>query len=636
MSIVSEKRSLNGCFHAKALGKLWAVPSLILALGWTSATALAQSKVTLASARSELEQPAKELDDLAEIMRGASARLQPKRIPTLELAAPRLSRAIADFDQFVGAGTAAGDAWHSFLRLDEVVEQLDSERPNWPLLTEIQMNMQQNYPGLEFPKTLELRESLTKFVRAAKYGRNPTQTVEVINRRIDQLIQSLDGDDPTIDEAAAMAARITTYLHESEQDPELVAQIREIFDSPNVQVQVTERFLNRLAGRAIAEPSPVNECLLGTRVVGDSCTLGNLFIDLHPMFGGASLNLNMNATMSSQNKGYNRGVVLFSTATSPIWASKHVTITPSSITSSPASVATDLRTQILSIQHKLRIVRRIAKRKAAEQKPKADAIAQGRLQNRVRAQYDETVEEQLNEARVQLAGFQTQRPEMKRLGMPRPLLAVDSSENSVDGNVVQAASFQLAANQSCQLPLPSDVDLTLRLHQSALTNAFDILFSGRTLRSAELDNIVGQFTDDVPEEITLEAENEVWTIKLASYRPIEIGFKEGRIAVTVRITSMEGANGDVPKASSLTVTYLPVQIGQPIVLQREGDVVASIGAGGSQATALKAILRKKFDTVFKDRIELKNDDLLRNLKDAPNIHVRSLELADGWIQVGIK
>ncbi len=57
--------------------------------------------------------------------------------------------------------------------------------------------------------------------------------------------------------------------------------------------------------------------------------------------------------------------------------------------------ATELQTSINQIEHRLRIVRRIATRKAAEQQPEANAIGQGRLQSRLAKQFNDQIEQQL-------------------------------------------------------------------------------------------------------------------------------------------------------------------------------------------------------------------------------------------------
>ena len=136
--------------------------------------------------------------------------------------------------------------------------------------------------------------------------------------------------------------------------------------------------------------------------------VGAVNVDLLPMTGGVSAQLNLNANLTTRSNGFNRGVVIGATSYSPVNVTKQIFVTPSGISASPTNVATNLQSSLDAIAHRSRMVRRIARRKAAEQKPLADAIAEGRMQNRIRNQYNEQIDQQWSTANTRLASNQSQ------------------------------------------------------------------------------------------------------------------------------------------------------------------------------------------------------------------------------------
>lgn len=91
---------------------------------------------------------------------------------------------------------------------------------------------------------------------------------------------------------------------------------------------VGESFVNRAIGRPVNQPNPVDECVLGTRVLGNSFISGSVFADLVPFDNGVSVRLTLSGNFSSDNIGYNRGVKVYTKGYSPIYASKIISITP--------------------------------------------------------------------------------------------------------------------------------------------------------------------------------------------------------------------------------------------------------------------------------------------------------------------
>lgn len=562
------------------------------------------------------------------------------QLPDVARSRAQLEQALVNLEKFVVIDSPNGVAWSKFLRLDELRAELAKDVPKLNALVDLEMNMRQNYVGLEYPQFTQLRDRLNQTIRALRYGSNPDATIELLSKKIDELItelnKPLEGSDLARSNQVGIVAN---YLYESQQVPWAISEMCSQFNVPNIQITAQESLLNRILSRSVAEPNPVQECILGTSIQGQACLSGFVSADVVPMNNGVSLRLNMSATLTSQSKGYNRGVVLNTTGHSPVHASKQIFITPTGISSAPATVATNLQSTINSIEHRLRLVRRIANKKAAEQKPQADAIAEGRMQTKIQAQYDQQINTQLNEASAQLTSLQqTPRPEVKRVGITRPTLAVYSTDTTVNGNLVQAASHQLAASRSCMLPIPTSSAVLVRAHQSAVINALDTVLGGRTIRSENLDEYAQQILGEVPPEISKEANGEEWSITMALFHPVELEFIDGRVKVILKISQMTRGEQVLADPAIITATYLPSFYDGVLTLKREGPVTIDFtrDSRGVWVVTLRSFLKGKFETTFKEEFVTKRIDLNARFPRAPQLTVDQLNLDGGWLQLGLR
>ncbi|MDX1925616.1 MAG: hypothetical protein SFV81_03810 [Pirellulaceae bacterium] len=580
--------------------------------------------------------------DLQNIALQARKQLDKDRLPEIESARRELITALENLERFLATNPKQVEAWNAFLRLDSVREQAHAEKPDTALLIDLETSMRQNYLGLEYPQYTKLRESLLHFHRALRFSTSPEQTIKAIDVRLERLVETLNEPFESETERSEVVGVIANYLDLTNQAPDSLAAFRTKYSHPNVQAYVRESFVSRMLVRPVAQPSDVNECLLGTRVVGTAFLNGNVSADLMPSNNGVSLCLNLNANMSTNSTGYNRGVVIRSTGGSPIQASKQIFVSPIGISSTAASVATDLQTQINSIEHRSRIVRRIATRKAAETQPQANVIAEGRLQNRVRSQFDQQVEEQLGQARVQFSNFQQQsqsRPELTRIGWPMPTYTYNSTTNAIHGLLTQRTKSQLSALKPCDLPKSSDAQVILEAHQSAMMNAIDVFLGGRTLRNNDLDDLVKQFGGKVTPELEKEANSDPWSITFAAFHPIQIDLNDGLVNLTLRIGQMTRGDQVLKQDASVTAVYRPTVNNGYFRMDREGDVKIEFFGKISNiaAVSMRAFLKGKFEDTFKPLLVNAPINLpAPKQANVPPVQISDLQLDNGWLQVNLR
>ncbi len=579
--------------------------------------------------------------DIQNIALQAKKQLNAATLPKLDVERNDLIAAIDRLEGYLKTNPNSREAWRKFLQLDEMREEVEKEKPSVAKLTDLEMAMRQNYLGLEYQPYIQVRENLADFRWALRWGVDTKRSLELLDSRLERLVETLNEpiSDAELNEAVGV---IALYLEQSHQAPASLAAIRAKYSQPNIQAYVRESFVTRMLVRPVAQPTAVNECLLGTRVVGAASLNGSVSADLMPSPNGISLCLNLNANMSTNSTGYNRGVVLRSTGSSPIHASKQIFVTPTGISSSPAAVATNLRTQINSIEHRSRIVRRIARRKAAETQPQANVIAEGRLQSRVQTQFNQQVESQLNQSRVQFASFQQRaqsRPELARIGLPMPTYSFNSSSTAIHAIATERTVSQLSAARPSPIQQSSTGQVFVDAHESLVMNATDVFLSGRTIRNTELDELVKQFGAAVTPELREEADGEPWSITFASVHPVLIEMNDGLVKITLRISKMTRGEQVLNQDTVVTATYRPSIHNGYLRMDREGETdIDFIGRGGLGSVSLKPFIKGKFEKTFKPVLVNTPINLPTpaNNPSMPRLQVANLVVDNGWAQISLR
>lgn len=588
--------------------------------------------------RSMREDPTSPYVDLRFAIERGRKSLVASRLPDPKAAKKQLVAQMEAFEKYLGGSDSANaKAWFKFLMWKELLAEVAKNEPNLRTLTDVELRYQQNVLGLEYVAFQEMRQAIANYIDAERFGGNPEGTIKALDDQLAKLLKTVDKKSEATElERAREIGQMAEYLISSNQAPDLLTSFRSAYSQPNIRLQVGEGFVNRAVGRPVHQPNPVNEDVLGTHVVGTSLISGNVFADLLPQRNGVGLQLTLSGGFSSNNVGYNRGVKVYTTGVSPVYASKRITITPEGTLTEPAIASTDLQSTIHAIEHRLRIVRRIASRKAAEQQPEANAIGQGRLQSRLAQQFNEQIETQLAQGGGGMNGLSSlrkERIELRRLGVPKPGWELKSSHTHIVANVKEAAPAQLAA-PSILPPTRSTSDIVAEVHQSLPMNLAESVLGGRTLHSWEMDDFVRQYTDNVPADLIKESEGEPWSLTFASQHPVEVEFQDDMVAVTLRIARMANKDQTLDQPATVTAKYKPVLSGGYLTLQREGEVDLKFvrASSGIRAVALRSFFKGKFDKLFREKTQPQPITFPTQIPNISHLAVSKVTFIRGWAQ----
>ncbi len=364
---------------------------------------------------------------------------------------------------------------------------------------------------------------------------------------------------------------------------------------------------------------------------------GSVIPRLIPNSRNATLQLQLSAQFSSDSQGTNRGVVVYSHGTAPVFATETITLTDSGIQlANDVAVSAPLHTDIVGIQHRSRIVRKIASKKVAQQQPLANAIGQSKLVARIGHEFQQQIQEQMSKSTVQLT--LPDWPAIRRLGLSLPIQSSWSSSDYLALLLKVQGDKQLAAPSSCPIPV-EHTGVTVQLHQSAILNALDPVLSNRVIKNSELDDFVRQFSKDVPKKLVEESQADPWSISMAAFNPIEVEFDDDLLKVRIRTTQLKRTTQTLDENLTIEASYRMVLIDNAIQLIRKGDVKFTFSEEqrGSRAAILRRFLKEKFEGVFKEQLL---DQPLRPMDrlppNAPKLSIAKIQMDDGWMHIHLK
>ncbi len=569
----------------------------------------------------------------------AQMNLDPNRLPDLGKSRQRLDQAMMELENFLATSPQHQANWLAFLTWNELRAELKNDTPSQKRIVQFEKSFRQNHFGLEMRQFTSVREALAVYSHALKFGDDRAKSIESFSQLLKKLSEQLQFPNVVQDfEKTREIGQSVLFLAQANQASDLINAIRGSYSRANARVLISSDFVNKRFAKPVNEANPVDEVILGTQIYGQSWLQGSVTPQLLDSNTHAALRLNLNGSFSSQSIGYNRSVKLHTVGSANVAASETIALTdgglvPLNDTTTDAALAS----QINDIEARLRIVRKIASKQAAKQKPEADAIAEGRLENRVRTQFHEKLAQQIAEANQKIKTPDL--PALPRLGLDRPKRSTWSSSQYLALLWKLQGQTQLGAPSSCPLVV-EPTGITVQLHESAVSNLLDPVLAGRLLKNTDLDALASQFGDVLGKGSVDQKESEPWAVTMAMYHPVEIQLDDSLVTFRIRTAKLDRNGQSLEQDAAIEASYKIVLINGAIQLERQGNVKINFFGKqqqGSRAVMLRSFLKKKFDEVFKENLLDQpirvTDRLPSELRD---LNLSSIHVDDGWIQAHVR
>ncbi|MEM9828968.1 MAG: hypothetical protein AAF958_20445 [Planctomycetota bacterium] len=603
---------------------------------------------------------------LADQIERSVPRLDATRLPQYAAAAETFRQRIADLETFLdqNATPEVFALWRKHAQWDAVVAAMDTDQKPSTIgrgALDLRYRLVGLMPGLELQAFQNLRSANEQLIHSIRF-RKPDAALKLITRQMESTSTSMrDPEEPSVD-AVAQVDELLQLLSDANQTPDLIAQIRRSFGHPNVVVRIDETLVQEFAQRMVNQRRPVNDCILGTRIVGTADLKGRVSADLKPAPSGLRVDLILRGDFQSNNTGYNGPIRLSTLGRGNVFASRSLFWSPpGAIRLTPTYSNAALNTQVLSIEPTKRfgrrLVKKVASKRVAEQKPQADQIAVGRLWQQVGKQFDEQTAQAGAIRPPDL--MKNLSPFLGRLNLATPMRSISSSETEVRAEALIAGVQQLSAPSGFSGATVRNT-IVVEVHESALANAIKPALAGRSLTRNQLRGLLKRYgisiaprasnTSASKQDDALELDDgesgdggdQDFTIDFDRNRPVIFEARRGKIRLGIRGNRFETESREIKRSLELFATYVPARRDDgTMILVREGEGQVEF-PGRRRLTVAQAGLRK---TIQKRLADAFPETLLTRPLVIPTnvtqqvlagraVRIGQLQTSDGWISLG--
>ncbi|QEF96111.1 hypothetical protein Mal15_01370 [Stieleria maiorica] len=585
---------------------------------------------------------------IAAAARQSADQLDPNRIAGVDPSGAAFQAAIDGLREHLSktATEANAQAWIDYLEIEPALEAIASEVSDVDVATKATRISQKAtgiHPGLEVPAVRDVRRTAQQYSNALRFRRKERTTAllgQLLERAADQWTEMTTSPSP--DEIATLRL-LLELLERTDQPVALVDRTQTLFSSTNLHLTVDESLVGRVANRRVDQSSAVRECILGTRIVGNALLTGDVTATLLPSTGSIRMQVALHGTVTTANRGYNGPVRLRTSGFGHVHASRTLQIRESGIQFDPVVVSGGINNRINSIEHPLRLVRRIAQKKAAQQKPLADRIAHRKFIARITDEFTKETEGALAQPMPDLAG--QAEAYLQRLDFAEPLRTIGSTAHSIYLKATIRKNNQLAA----PTPPPAITatnDATIQIHESLVDNTIGALLAGRTMTRTELQQLASKTKRGAEIQAAAADEEEEepdFEIDFHDSRPIIFEARDGKLRIGIQGTRFAQGSRELKRLLEIVAVYQPrtTETGE-IVLERVGETeinfpgtkrlsVAQAGLRGS----IKKGFAKAFPETLMDRPWIIPADAKVPALQGQNFRPRYFEAQDGWLTLGV-
>ncbi len=636
--------------------------------------------------------------------------LDPDRLPSLTDTEAAVLDAMGACRAYLDrrATEANAAAWLDYLQLEPLADAIhddESIAQRGHAAVELESRLRDVHPGLELKSMTSLRGAVQRYIAALRYS-DPERGLASARKQLDALAEIFssapaapDTGETDADETDAPATQdgvspIPSARRPHELSPEEVAQVDQLLSGladanqavslidkiqsyyrhGNIRGWVDGQSISEAISRPVNNPSAVNDCILGTRMIGQARVDGNVVAQLLPSDNDVRLLIRMNGVFSTTARGYHKPITLDTTGSGRVYAARQIAITEKSIVLGETVSTAELSTQINRINHPLRIVRRIASEQAAEQRPLAEAISREKLRTQVHAQFDAQTAEMAGRSFPSLDS--TIDPWLNRLDFPALTRSIGSTTDTVYARASLQRPHGLAAPAEppalaslwSSTPggvLPGTYLAAVQVHQSIVDNSIAQLLAGQTFTPDRILQLAQTLDIELPNRESLaestgsdvhqdtdsdemideqEQEQEDYEVDLANFRPVFVEADNQELRVGLRGTRFAQGGRELERTLEVSAIYRPVR-GEDgsLWLSREDDVRLSFPGSRRltiSQTAIKTNMQQSFNKLFPKELLHRDFSFPADAKIAALagrvVRISAIDLTDGWISIAVR
>ncbi|MBA2114744.1 hypothetical protein [Bremerella alba] len=525
-------------------------------------------------------------------------------------------------------------SWSDYLRFKQLRHAMESNA-SAQQMQEVASQVLARLEGSEFDEAQQQLLGQAPFVSLANSLRpwlginfNPEKTLAAVER-YEQEQSAADA------KQLAMEADILQH-HAQQPIVDFGQLIDHTYRNANARFEVTQPFMQAFMPELQPDEAPVDDFILGARVLGRSRSVTRLHVRPVPDNQQWRVQLEVLGNVDSQTTSHSGPVKIFNRGRSRYHAAKQVVVNPKGFWVSPAVARADTTTSVDNLESDYdgipligSLVRSVARGQTEEKKYAAEAEVERKVRRQAESQLNEQLNDKVQQWQDKLYVDAVQ--PLVRLGLDPSVVDLNTSSRSISGRFRAAGPRHLAAHT----PRPSspiDSVLSAQLHQSGLNNLIrQLRLGGRELTPKEFLREVSTRFPVVQSEIDEELPAEV-TFKFSELDPIRIEFKDGQAQLTLRIDALT-VDDNRWEDLEVSALYSPTSVDYDTKIVRESTVfLKGKRLGFRDQIALRAVFLKVLSK--KHEIPLFPEGAKADPRLA-EFQVNQLALHEGWFAVSL-
>jgi hypothetical protein len=491
--------------------------------------------------------------------------------------------------------------------------------------------------------------AVNQYLAAAQWI-NPEEASKKLRSEFKNLASALDAYSSSGEKAIELrdAFARSRYVSADGGDRLASALQKRLFNY-NLRVLVTENFLNRLMSQNKSEQGRVTDFVLGANVSGNQITNTTVSVDLKPSSNTARFDLRLNGNISSNTAGVTPQATVYTQGNHTFTATKEVNFDglnfstmPATIAVNPHNTTTGIATKLSGIPILGRIANSIAADQVEEKRGQAEAIAASRVQDGVLPRFNQEVDRSFAEQGYKLNNEVFSG--LRSTGLFPDTFNYQTADQLLTINARVMAPHQIGGDMP-ESRLLTATGATALIHETALNNAVDkIGLAGQTVTETELKAKIEAFISKAtnkPFKFEIPAptepagdgdEKSLNAIIFSQVDPIRVRIVDNELVIVIRAGFKQEGKDDIP-TQEITVPITLEATGRQIIA-KAGNVVVAASEGQGGGVGVRAVVRKKIQSVLPDRtvdakVEIKTPD------KTVIAYVSKLKLVDGWLSVSI-
>jgi len=511
-------------------------------------------------------------------------------------------------------------------------------------------------------KTAEQREFLgaAPFLRLEKALRallhvhkTAPKTVDTAKLRaaLKKLVTSLEQYEETSTKKAASDARAayeSLYELSADGGDAMSKAMRSHYFNYNFRVYVAEPFLNRLIGDRRTERGRIRDRALGASIYGNQVTTTSVGVDLKPNKKVAHFDITLNGVTRANTVGVTEQANVYTSGYHRFWARKAVKFDGERFDANSRArvwVSANNRTYGAKTRYSHvpllgGVTNRIAVREANKRRPQSEALTRQKISGRVSREFNAEVEKNFAEANKEFR--------------ENILNTIEDADVKPNAQTVRTTDDLLVINSRVMkggelagsAPNPGEGPgwgVTLRIHESAMNNAFDRLnIAGRTMTEDEVMNEIekslSNLTGDDKKTTEKKKSKSPDQFVFDKNDPIRFQVRGGVLNLVLRTGLKRPGEDDIP-TQIITVPLNISVVDNQILIDRGTVGVAPAQPIDNRAEqiARAGIMRNKIEDAIPDE---KHSNVFtfgeEEGKQPITITVTRISTVNGWVNVWAK